>query len=149
DGNARRVVYYNARLEFLRDYALSDWQSVNAASLASLLGAADRGIAGVEPDGNQAGDVIEVRGSISFEDNDGWQPIDFLSPAAVATETGRGDPTPAERLITQIEDILRLPRATNPEARQAIAQELDSAHRRIVRRLDRLERAFIIAGGPA
>src|SRR5690606_33617833 len=71
DGRARRVVYYNARLEFLRDYALSDWQSINAASLASLLGAADRGITGIKADGNQAGDILEVRGSISFENNDG------------------------------------------------------------------------------
>ena len=158
NGVERRIVYYNAQLAFMRDYALSDWQSLNPASLAALLGASERGLSGIDPDGNQAGDVLTVRGSISFENRDGWQPIGFVMPAnasaaaaSTTTPSASLDDTSANtarRLITRIEGALQGPGGTDAASTQVISEELDAAHRRIVRRLDRLNRALIIAGGP-
>lgn len=147
NGVDRRIVYYNAQLEFLRDYALSDWQSLNAASLAALLGASERGMSGIEADGNQAGDVVTVRGSISFEDRNGWQPTGFVAPATASVRLDT-EANAAERLIAQIQGALQGPGAADAATTQAIVEELDAAHRRIVRRLDRLQRALVIAGGP-
>lgn len=147
NGVDRRIVYYNAQLEFLRDYTLSDWQSLNAASLAALLGASERGMSGIEADGNQAGDVVTVRGSISFEDRNGWQPTGFVAPAMAATAL-EADADAPDRLLARIQDAVRGPGATDAAAAQAITEELAAAHRRIVRRLDRLQRALVIAGGP-
>nr|MBF0685579.1 TAXI family TRAP transporter solute-binding subunit [Pseudomonas sp.] len=103
---------------------------------------------GIEPDGNQAGDILRVRGSISFEEKDGWQPIGFVAPATALPRASGVGTTAAEQRIAQISSMLQLPGAANPAASRAIVEELDAAHRRIVRRLDRLERALIIAGGP-
>lgn len=153
NGVERRLVYYNAQLEFVRDYALSDWQSLNPASLAALLGASGRGMSGIDPDGNQAGDVLTVRGSISFENRDGWQPIDFVATAAASAALASASledssANAAQRLITRIESALQGRDATDAAATQVISEEFDAAHRRIVRRLDRLNRALVIAGGP-
>ena len=148
NGVARRIVYYHAQLEFLRDYTLSDWESLNAVSLAALLGASERGLSGIDADGNQAGDVLTVRGSISFEDRDGWQPIGFVAPAAASLGPGDPDARTAEGLIARIEGVLQESGTADESATQVITQELDAAHRRIERRLDRLERALVIAGGP-
>lgn len=148
NGVERRIVYYNAQLEFLRDYALSDWQSVNAASLAALLGASERGMSGIEADGNQAGDVVTVRGSISFEDRNGWLPTGFVAPATASVHPDADAAAAAERVIARIEDALQGPGAADAATTQAITEELAVAHQRIVRRLDRLQRALVIAGGP-
>lgn len=146
NGVDRRIVYYNAQLEFLRDYALSDWQSLNAASLAALLGASERGMSGIEADGNQAGDVVTVRGSISFEDRNGWQPTGFVAPATASVQLD--DAGAAERLIARIQGALQGPGGADAATTQAITEELAAAHRRIERRLERLQRALVIAGGP-
>ncbi len=149
NGVARGIVYYNAQLEFVRDYALSDWENLNAASLATLLGASERGITGIDSDGNQVGDVLNVRGSVTFEDKNGWQAANFVAPASSYDELANGGANNARQLIEQIQGILRRPDVAEPVAKQIITEELNDAHRAIVRRLDRLQRAFIIAGGPA
>lgn len=149
NGVDRRIVYYNAQLQFLRDYAFSDWQSLSAASLAALLGASERGMSGIDADGNEAGDIVTVRGSMSFENRDGaWQPIDFQGPATASAGSETPGAGTAEDLIARIQARLQGPGAADTATRQAIVQELGAAHRRIERRLDRLQRALVIAGGP-
>ena len=49
DDAERLLVYYNAELELLRDYRLSDWDKPNVGSLISVLGATANGVTGVKP----------------------------------------------------------------------------------------------------
>ena len=47
-GRAQRIVYYNAVLTFERDLDFSAWDNLNVAAFASLLGATDKGLNGLE-----------------------------------------------------------------------------------------------------
>jgi TRAP transporter TAXI family solute receptor len=71
DTGSGRVVYYNAELKLTRDYDFTKWDAQSVATLAELLGAGPKGITGLKPDGNQAGDLIGVHGSAAFIDDGG------------------------------------------------------------------------------
>lgn len=152
-GTSRTIVYYNARLEFLRDYAFGDWNALNPAALAQLLGAGDRGIMGIVPEGNDAGDELQVRGSVTFSAADGeWAPVEYVGPApAVAPPPDNtAPPAIARRLVEQILALFDDPPTNETEAaRTIITEELTTARRQIARRLERLRAALTIAGGPA
>lgn len=152
DGAARKIVYYHARLNMLRDYSFGDWESLNPTSLAQLLGAGEQGIEGIDRNGNEAGDTLLVRGSVGFEEvDDAWQPV-VVVPEPVdqpPPADNTGPPAVARSLVDQIMALFEGPPAGTAEAaRTIITQELDQAYRQITLRLDRLQRAFVIAGGP-
>lgn len=152
DGAERRIVYYNASCTLLRDYAFGDWEALNAAALASLLGAADRGLEGIRPGGNARGDVLRVRGAVSFvRTGDGWRAAPFVAPPVEAPPPpdNTGPPALARSLIESIAALFDDPPGRETEARAIITEELAAAHRLISLRLDRLQRAFVVAGGPA
>ena len=83
-------VYYDAELEFLRDYRLTSWTSLNLGTLAFALGATERGIQGFRGQGNDAGDVLRVYGRLSYGETDGeWGPLDVVvSPPEAARASG-------------------------------------------------------------
>ncbi len=152
DETERRIVYYNARMKLTRDYAFGDWEALNPAALANLMGATEHGITGIEPNGNQAGDELLVRGSVTFQQTgDTWQPVAFVPPPSQTPPPpdNTGPPAVARNLVSQIMDLFEGPPGGNTQqARSIITQELDDAYRQITLRLDRLQRAFVIAGGP-
>lgn len=79
DDQQRLLIYYNAEIELLRDYRLSDWDKLNVGSLISVLGATPHGVEGVKPKGNVKGDRLEVRGSCAFAGEEGkWSSVAFL-----------------------------------------------------------------------
>jgi TRAP transporter TAXI family solute receptor len=149
DGRKRRIVYYNAVLTFARDLDFSSWDTLNVAAFSNLLGATERGIDGLEQDGNSAGDRVYVRGSVSFEQGaDGWTPVDVFRPEVGTATAGPAGAAESRRIIEQINALLTKA-GDHPEQRERIITEvLDSAYEDITLRLDRLERALIIAGGP-
>jgi len=148
DGAPRRIVYFNGRFRLARDYAFGDWQSLNPAALATLLGATERGVEGIARDGNRAGDLLQVRGSVTFREGpDGWQAVDFVPPPqATASQAAAG--SPARTTIERIQNLFNTLPPNSPRARAIITEELAAADRQITRRLDRLRRAFVVAGGP-
>ena len=152
DGTERKIVYYNADLRLLRDYSFNDWEALNVSALASLLGATEHGLQGIQRDGNAAGDTLQVRGSVGFERTDGdWQPVVVAqSPVSEPPPLDNtGPPAVARGLVDQIMALFEGPPADDAgEARAIITEELDEAYRQITLRLDRLQRAFVIAGGP-
>ncbi|MFN4088650.1 MAG: C4-dicarboxylate ABC transporter substrate-binding protein, partial [Alphaproteobacteria bacterium] len=151
DGVERRIVYYNATLRLAADHAFADWEALNAAALAELLGAADRGLEGVRPEGNVRGDLLHVRGSATFAHTpEGWRAAPFAAPpppTAPPTDN-TGPPALARSLIERISALFDDPPGRETEARAIITEELVDAHRKIDLRLERLQRAFVIAGGP-
>ncbi|PCI34686.1 MAG: hypothetical protein COB53_11750 [Elusimicrobia bacterium] len=77
-GGKKLLVYYKARIEFLKAYRLSGWDVLNVGSLISVLGATPHGIEGVNPDGNTAGSSIRVYGTVPFEKiNNTWVVADY------------------------------------------------------------------------
>jgi len=148
DGAARRIVYFNGRFKLARDYAFGDWRSLNPAALATLLGATERGVEGIERDGNRAGDVLRVKGSVTFQESaQGWQAVDFVPPPQTAASQAAAG-SPAKATIERIQNLFNDPPANSQRARTIITEELAAADRKITRRLDRLRRAFVLAGGP-
>ncbi len=148
DGRKRRIVYYNAVLTFARDLDFSSWDTLNVAAFSNLLGATERGIDGLEQDGNSAGDRVYVRGSVSFERGaDGWTPVDVFHPGVGVATAGPAGAAESRRIIEQINALLTQT-GDHPKERELIITEvLDGAYGDITLRLGRLERALIIAGG--
>ncbi len=88
---------------------------------------------------------------ISFErDGDGWTPIAFVQPQVGKPATGynSGPPSQSQRLIERLSALLQRETADPGQQREIIQEELDRAYNDIAIRLDRLDRAFIVAGGP-
>ncbi|QQP91165.1 TAXI family TRAP transporter solute-binding subunit [Skermanella sp. TT6] len=151
-GAERRIVYYNADLRVLRDYSFGDWEALNVSALANLLGATEHGLKGIRRDGNEAGDTVEVSGSVGFERTNGdWRPV-VVAQAPVGEAPpldNTGPPAIARGLVDQIMALFEGPPTDDArQAREIITEELDGAYRQITLRLDRLQRAFIVAGGP-
>ena len=150
DGSPRRRVYYNAVLTFERDFDFSSWDTLNIAAFANLLGATELGIEGLRQDGNRTGDEVRVRGSISFSRKDGaWTPVSSVRPAqtAMVDSSGAGLDS-SRRTIERITGLLAEKSGDGGARREIIEEELGQAYRAIQLRLDRLQRALIIAGGP-
>lgn len=152
EGADRRIVYFNATLRLARDYAFTDWDALNPKALATLLGATARGIQGIGQDGNQAGDLLRVRGSLVYEArDDDWRPVLAVPPPPTAAPPldNTGPPAQARRIAEQILARFDAAPADEAQARAIITEELIDAQRQIERRLDRMARAFVVAGGPA
>ena len=149
-GEARRLVYYDAELTLQRDFDFSSWQTLNLAAFANLLGATEKGISGLRQGGNKQGDRLQVHGSVTFVEVAGaWQP-----QAAVRTAVGQappedntGPPAVARQIIESIQALFA-GTGRDEARREIITQELESAYGRMQLRLDRLDRAFVVAGGP-
>jgi len=89
-------VYYDAELEFQRDYNLTAWQGLNLGTLAVVVGATPAGIEGYHQS-NQRGDLLLVRGRLNYhETEDGWVNITRIpqkkpaEPAELDTVAGSG-----------------------------------------------------------
>ncbi len=69
-GSEGLFVYYDAELEFMRDYALTAWRGLNLGTLAFVLGATESGIEGFKAKGNAKGETLIVRGRLLLEKDD-------------------------------------------------------------------------------
>ena len=73
-------LYYDAELEFQRDYNLTAWQALNLGTLAVVLGATPEGIEGYHQN-NQQGDLLLVRGRLNYQKTgDGWASVTRMPP---------------------------------------------------------------------
>lgn len=153
DGAPRLIVYYNAELRLGRDYQFSDWDALNPVALASLLGASDQGLTGVAVEGNVAGDELLVRGAVTFRrDNDGgWVPVHYVPPET-STAVARNDQASAsarelvEKIMTR---MAKVPPSEVAASESIIAEEIEEAMHQIDLRLENLQRALVVVGGPA
>jgi TRAP transporter TAXI family solute receptor len=162
-----RTVFFNARLRLARDYDFTRWDSHNVASLASLLGAGEKGLFGLNPEGNRAGDVIGAYGSAAFvRAGSDWQlvvsgpaaapPAAAVPPAAVAAAIQprpkeEPPPTPLQEALARLQGLATLepgPTVTASERDAILREEIDAAWRQARARLDRAADLLAIAAGP-
>jgi len=151
-GEARRVVYYDARLRLTRDIDFGGWNTPGVASLVTLLGAGPKGVQGAKAGGNKAGDEIFAHGTAIYRlDGGAWQdvaPAGFTLPVAPALDT-ISPPSASERLVAALQAVVHAsPAGTTPAAQAVIDRELSRALATIQARLTRLSQGYPIAAGP-
>ena len=143
DERDRLLVYYDAELRFERDYALSNWDQIGVGSLVSALGATVKGVEGVNPDGNRAGDVLAVRGSAAFvRQDDQWQPV------AEGPDEAKGATGPVSDELSPYQQRLEAIGAVGGKLqRQGAGDELRRLERDLDRVLGAAQRRLATRGG--
>jgi TRAP transporter TAXI family solute receptor len=164
---AGRLVYFNAELKLARDYNFTNWDAHSVASLANLLGAGPKGVLGLSPDGNKAGNTLGVYGTAAFAESGGRYtllpsvPPDVETggeiPAAAVVASVRQPvreappPTPAQAALARLSELFaaRTSRELPASEREAILEdEFRQAYARARARLDHAAQVVVVAGGP-
>lgn len=166
DGVAR-LVYFNASLKLARDYDFTKWDGHSVTSLGNLLGAGPKGVYGIKPEGNKAGDVLGVYGTAAFAESGGRfalvpltpaAAVDVPVPAAAATAAVQPPPrevpppTPAHSALARLSELFsaRTPRPLGEDERETILrEEFEQAYARARARLDKAAQVAVLASGPA
>ncbi len=153
-GQPRRIVYYDAALKLRRDFDFGAWDSPGIAGLASALGAGPKGITGIKPGGNKAGDTLRAHGTALYApEGDHWvaaepsgdHPVAVLAPSEAAS-------APQGR-VAAIVDAMRkvadsVPKDAAPAQVAVIEEELAAAQALIRERLARAANGYAAAAGP-
>jgi TRAP transporter TAXI family solute receptor len=151
-GESRRIVYFDVSMRAREDLDLGAWDTPGAASLVSLVGAGPKGIYGIKPGSNKAGDIIRAHGSAIYRrEADGWRPIaaaGFSPPPAPVTDNQAPRPV-VETLIAALQGTIRsLPPGISPRGNAMIEDELARAVNNIRARLAHEQEGYAIAAGP-
>jgi TRAP transporter TAXI family solute receptor len=164
---ATRVVHYNASLALARDYDFTKWDGHSVTSLANLLGAGPKGVLGIKPEGNKAGDKLGVYGTAAFAETEGRftlvpiapaAPSEIRVPAAAAAAAVQPrarevpPPTAAQAAHARLAGLFTAPTArplTDDERESILREEFEQAYARARARLDRAALVSVLASGPA
>jgi TRAP transporter TAXI family solute receptor len=151
-GVARRLLYYDVDLRVRRAYDFGAWDATGVAGLITALGAGPRGLAGVKPGGNGAGDIIRAHGTLLFERTGArWQavaPQGYEPAPAPALATG-SPASVSDRLIAAIRQTMAgAPPEASASVHAALEEELRDAYAAVSARIARFERGYAIAAGP-
>ena len=150
DGQARRIVYYNAILKLTQDVDFASWNGLNATAFAALVGATEKGVTGIRQGGNKTGDELRVHGSATFVDENGtWRPVAWVAPdvGVASPEDNTAPPSEAKRLLDETQALLTGGAGPREQRFTIVADELSKAVAAIRLRLDRLDRQLVVAGG--
>jgi TRAP transporter TAXI family solute receptor len=166
-GRDGRLKYFNAELEFARDYDFTNWNAHSVASLAALLGAGPKGVIGLKEGGNRAGDTLGVYGSAAFEkQGDRWTLVPLAQPPvpsaaevppAALTAAVRPQPhevpppSPAHTEYAKLGELLTLPRApgvTESDREEILVEEFQRTRHAARLRLEQKADELTVAGGP-
>lgn len=147
--------YYDAELELLQDYSLSEWQGLNLGTLAYAIGATEQGIEGFQVQGNVQGDVLKVHGRFAYtQDQQGdWKSLDEASgplPAHKPEPAVESEGPGPESVLKEARSLLKNAPEYKADSQQAlIIEELDTAVDRIDLRIARLEGQILLGAGAA
>ncbi len=146
-GDQRMTVYFNVQLRFRKAFDLTRWDGLNAASIAYLLGATEKGIDGIRPGGNNANDILRVHGSRVYALRQGvWRALPTTQYKAKSAETA----AEAQRLIARLNALAEHSAIRHGGTEQAIiTKELTRAVKQIERALDQQAKIFSAASGPS
>lgn len=145
------LVYYDAELEFLRDYSLTSWKGLNLGSLAHVTGSTKEGIEGLKPNSNRKGDILRVFGRLAYTEEDGkWQVIaDGKPPVNKGTtrpQTLEGQ-SPG-KVLKNVRNLLQRGTEVQPNTHDAtIIKELQKSIERIDLKLAQQKGALIFGSG--
>jgi TRAP transporter TAXI family solute receptor len=145
-GDQRLTVYFNAELRFRKDFDLTAWDGPNAASLAFLLGATEKGLVGIRPGGNREDDRLRVHGSRLYALRQGdWRPL--MMVAAMPGKAAKKSEAP--QVLSRLDELTERAIKRYGGAEQAIIdKELGASLTRIERQLDQLAKVVSVASGP-
>lgn len=146
-GDQRLTVYFNAELRFRKDFDLTAWDGPNAASLAFLLGATEKGMVGIQPGGNRQDDRLRIHGSRLYALRQGaWRPLMVAMPTPGKTAKKSESP----QVLSKIDELTKRATQRYGGAEQAVIDsELSATLTRIERQLDQLAKVLSVASGPA
>lgn len=166
-GRDGRLKYFNAELEFVRDYDFTNWNAHSVSSLAALLGAGPKGVLGLKEGGNRAGDTLGVYGSAAFQkQGDRWTLVALAPPpAAAAAEVPAAalvssvrqqphempPPSPAQTEYAKLGKLLMLPRApglADSDREAILVEEFQRTNHAARLRLQQKADEIVVAGGP-
>lgn len=122
DNGEKLIIYYKANLKLQKDYEFANWNKPGANSLSSILGATSQGIKGINPEGNKAGDILEVYGTVQFKFENGKYTL-FESSQPIST------PGSGKKMVSNMEEESRLERANLPEYQRHIQTLAEIANR--------------------
>ena len=148
-------VYYDADLELLQDYSLTQWVGLNLGTLAYAIGATEAGITGFRAHGNERGDVLYVHGRFAYTSNgeEGWKPIGGESGTLPQQHAKKSPPSQGpspESVLRDVRNLLANTQELKLDAEQnLIIEELDTAIGSIDLRTARLEGKITLGSGPA
>jgi TRAP transporter TAXI family solute receptor len=166
-GRDGRLKYFNAGLEFARDYDFTNWNAHSVSSLAALLGAGPKGVLGLKEGGNRAGDTLGIYGTAAFEkQGDRWELVALAQqPAATTAEVPVAariaamqplphevsPPSPVQAEYAKLGELLTLPRSpgvTESDREAILVEEFQRTHREARLRLEQKAEEITVAGGP-
>jgi len=135
-------LYYDAELEFQRDYDLTAWRGLNLGTLSAVLGATPEGIEGYRQN-NRQGDSLRVRGRLSYrKTGDGWVSISRMpqkkpaEPEAPGIVGGSGP----NSVLQSVRRLLERTPGSHRESRDTIIiDEFSKSLRKIDLRFARLD----------
>jgi TRAP transporter TAXI family solute receptor len=135
-------VYYDAELEFQRDYNLTAWRGLNLGTLAVVVGATPAGIEGYHQS-NQRGDLLLVRGRLNYHKAaDGWVNITRM-PQKKKAEPSTSDTVAGSGPLAVLDSVRRLlqrvPAGPGRSRDDIIAEELSRSLKKIDLRFARLD----------
>ena len=134
-GTSGVLVYFDAELEFLKDYSLTSWRSLNLGTLAFVLGSTESGIQGFHPKVNRKGDVLKIYGRFSYHKVDGKWLISTESNPQAAGNKNRPitlEGSGPDSVLKSVRELLERQPKTQPGSRDAaILKELQLAVARI------------------
>jgi TRAP transporter TAXI family solute receptor len=151
-GESRILVYHNTTIEFLEPHSLGGWSDVGLGSLGALLGATEKGIEGVKPEGNAQGDLIMVHGRSTYrETDDGWEMVagqkDSPTDVSSLALDNTAPPSGLRQLVTTMEAVAD---GASREQQPIVKQELGLALRKIQLKLDQSSGVrTLVTGEPA
>lgn len=157
DATPRLLLYFKARIEFLKDYSLTQYDKLNAGALATTLGATPGGIEGIEPDGNEKADVLKVFGTSTYAkgSDGGWLPSGRIATPEAAEGERRDEEgivatgSRSERWLAEMGQMYReLANDGKAQHLRSFEHEVWKARRSLLMRLDQLDgRLGLLTGG--
>ncbi len=147
-------VYYDAELEFVEDYSLTQWRGLNLGTLAFAVGATEDGVTGFHSRGNTRGDRLYVHGRLAFTRSEGKQWVALRnavdqSPVKLAEGGRDGSVRGVDAILRDTRLLLAKERAEPVAAAQIIVlDELESALRRIDLAQARIDGKLTLGSGP-
>ena len=157
DPTPRLLLYFKACIEFLQDYSLTQFDKLNAGALATSLGATPDGIEGIEPDGNELGDVLKVFGTSTYAQGSdgGWLPSGHIVVRESRSDENRDEEgtdtsgSRSERWLAEMGDMYRdLSNSGKTQHLRSFEHEVWKARRSLFMRLDQLDgRIGLLTGG--
>ncbi len=120
-GRSGVFVYFDAELEFQREYELSSWGGLNLGTLAYVAGARPAGIRGFDPKGNKQGDRLSVHGRQGWQELEtGWTAIAIEPLTKPDLPVSSLEGTGPESLVRQIRDFVGSRSLTDTETREGM-----------------------------